>query len=93
MSIAISCGGDEPVDPTPPTPVTPDDPPQDNTAPTITISQSSVNVINAPAVTVSGNELKIGETTFATWQDDVSSSCTVALTLTPKEGAAKAVNS
>ena len=54
---------------------------------------STVNVIAAPAVTVSGNELKIGDKSVASWKDDVSSSCTVALSFTPAEGTAKSVNS
>lgn len=90
MFLAVSCGGDEPVEPTPPTPPTPE---KDKNAPTITVSASTVNVIAGPAVTISGNELKIGDQSVASWKDDVSSSCTVALTFTPTEGSAKTLNS
>ena len=90
MSLAVSCGGDEPVEPTPPTPPTPE---KDKNAPTITVSASTVNVIAGPAVTISGNELKIGDQSVASWKDDVSSTCTVALSFTPTEGSAKAINS
>ena len=98
LSFLVSCGGDEPVDPTPPTPVTPDNPnpptpTQDTKAPTITVSRNSVNVIAGPSVTVSGEELKIGDVTVASWKDDVTSNCSVILTLTPKDGSAKTINS
>ena len=94
----VSCGGDEPIDPTPVTPVTPVDPnppipEKDTTAPAITVSKSSVNVISGPSVTVSGNEMKIGSDLVASWKDDKSSSCTVSITFTGKDGASKAVNS
>ena len=84
MSFVVSCGGDEPVEPTPA---------KDTKAPVITVSMSTVNVIAGPSVTVSGNELKIGDHSVASWKDDVSSSCTVALSLTPAEGTAKTLNS
>ena len=90
MCFAVSCGGDEPVEPTPPTPPTPE---KDKNAPTITVSMSTVNVIAGPSVTVSGSELKIGDKSVASWKDDVSSSCTVALIFTPAEGTAKTLNS
>ena len=95
MSFVVSCGGDEPVDPTPPTPVTPVDPTpeKDTQAPVITVSKSTVNVIAGPAVTISGSELKIGDKSVATWKDDKSTTCTVALSLTPAEGSAKTLNS
>ena len=54
---------------------------------------STVNVIAGPSVTVSGSELKIGDKSVASWKDDVSSSCTVALTFTPAEGTTKTLNS
>ena len=81
MSLAVSCGGDEPI------------PAKDTKAPVITVSQNTVNVIAGPAVTVSGNELKIGDQSVASWKDDVSSSCTVTLSFTPAEGTAKTLNS
>ena len=84
MSLAVSCGGDEPVEPTPA---------KDTKAPVITVSANAVNVIAGPAVTISGNELKIGDKSVASWKDDVSSSCTIALSFTPAEGTAKSVNS
>ena len=86
--LLVSCGGKEPVDPTPPTP-----PAKDIKAPTITVSTNTVNVIAGPEATLSGSELKIGATSIATWKDDVSTSCTVALNLTPTTGTTKAVNS
>ena len=94
VSLAVSCGP-EPVDPTPPTPVTPVDPtpPKDTNAPTITVSASTVNVIAGPAVTISGNELKIGDDAVATWKDDKSTTCTVALSFTPTSGSLKPLNS
>ena len=97
MSIAVSCGGDEPVDPTPPTPVTPVDPTpptpeKDTTAPTITISKSSINIISGPSLTISGSQLKIGDDLVASWKDDKSTSCTVVLTFTAG-GTSKAINS
>ena len=95
MSLAVSCGSDEPVDPTPTTPVTPVDPKpeKDTNAPTITVSTNTVNVIAGPAVTVSGSELKIGDQSVASWKDDKSANCTVILTFTPAEGSAKTLNS
>ena len=95
VSLAVSCGGDEPVDPTPPTPVTPVNPTpdKDTNAPTITVSASTVNVIAGPAVTISGSTLKIGDESVATWKDDKSATCTIALTFTPTEGSAKPLNS
>ena len=98
VSIAVSCGGDEPVDPTPPTPVTPVDPnpptqEKDTTAPTITVSKSSINVISSPALTISGNELKIGNDLVASWKDDKSTTCTVTTNLTLTDGTIKTVNS
>ena len=95
LTLLVSCGGDEPVDPTPPTPVTPVDPtpPKDTNAPTITVSASTVNVIAGPAITISSSELKIGDQSVATWKDDKSTTCTVALTFTPAEGSAKTLNS
>ncbi len=96
LSLLVSCGGDEPIDPTPVTPVTPVNPPtpeKDTTAPTITVSKSTVNIISGPSLTVSGNELKIGNDLAASWKDDKSASCTVSITLTPTGGTAKTVNS
>ena len=87
VSLTVSCGGDEPIDPTPPTPA------KDTKAPTITVSVSTVNVIAGPAVTISGSELKIGDKSVATWKDDKSTSCTVSLSFTPAEGSAKTLNS
>ena len=94
MSFLVSCGP-EPVDPTPPTPVTPVDPTpaKDTNAPTITVSASTVNVIAGPAVTISGSELKIGDKSVATWKDDKSTSCTIALSFTPTSGSLKPLNS
>ena len=86
------CGGNEPVEPTPVDP-TPPTPTKDTTAPTITVSINTVNVIAGPEATLSGSELKIGGNSVATWKDDISTSCTVTLTLTPTAGTAKAVNS
>ena len=83
--LAVSCGGDEPVEPTPPTPA------KDTKAPVITVSTSTVNVIAAPEATVSGSELKIGAASVASWKDDVSATCTVEVNLTPTIGIAKAV--
>lgn len=88
----VSCGQPEPDEP--PTPVTSDNPPRpapDTTAPTITVSKSSVNVIAGLEMTVSDSELSIGGESVATWSDDISSTCTVGLTLTPKEGDARAI--
>ena len=98
LSFLVACGGDEPIDPTPPTPATPDDPnpptpEKDTTAPTITVSVGSVNVIASPIVTVSGDELKIGETAVASWKDDKSTTCTVVITFTPTGGTANTINS
>ena len=98
LSFLVSCGGDEPVDPTPVTPVTPVDPDpptpeKDTTAPTITVSKSSINIISGPSLTVSGNELKIGNDLVASWKDDKSTTCTVAITFTPTEGTTKTVYS
>ena len=90
--LLVSCGGHEPVEPTPVDP-TPPTPTKDTTPPTITVSTSTVNVIAVPEATLSGSELKIGATSVATWKDDVSTSCTVALALTPTTGTAKTVNS
>ena len=90
----VSCGQPEPDEPTP-TPVTPDNPTPpapDTTAPTITVSRSSVNVIASLEVTVSSSELIIGGESVATWKDDVSSACTIELTLTSKESEARTVN-
>ena len=84
VALAISCGGDEPLEPTPP---------KDTNAPTITVSKGTVNVIAGPAVTISGDELKIGDESVATWKDDKSATCTVALTFTPTSGSAKTLNS
>lgn len=83
------------MDPTPVTPVTPVDPTpaKDTKAPVITVSKNSVNVISGPAIIISGNEMKIGEEAVASWKDDVSSTCKVELTFTPKDGSAKTVNS
>ena len=83
--LAVSCGGDEPVEPTPPTPA------KDTKAPVITVSTSTVNVIAAPEATVSGSELKIGAASVASWKDDVSATCTVEVNLTPTTGISKAV--
>lgn len=95
LALAISCGGPEPVnpDPDPTTPVTPVTPEKDTQAPVITVSKSTVNVIAGPAVTISGSELKIGNESVATWKDDKSATCTIALTFTPTEGTAKTLNS
>ena len=93
VSLAVSCGGDEPLDPTPTTPITPVTPAKDTNAPTITVSKSTVNVIAGPAVTISDSELKVGDLSVATWKDDKSATCTVALTFTPAEGSAKTLNS
>lgn len=96
LSVLLSCGGDEPIDPTPVTPVTPVNPPtpeKDTTAPTITVSKSTINVISGPSLTVSGNELKIGSDLVASWKDDKSTACTVSTTLTPMGGTAKTINS
>ena len=91
----VGCGGDEPVDPTPVTPVTPVNPPtpeKDTTAPTITVSKSTINIISGPSLTVSGNEIKIGNDLVASWKDDKSTSCTVVLTFMAND-TSKAVNS
>lgn len=96
LSVLVSCGGDEPIDPTPVTPVTPVNPPtpeKDTTAPTITVSKSTINVISGPSLTVSGNELKIGSDLVASWKDDKSTSCTVSITFVATDGTSKTVNS
>ena len=96
LSVLLSCGGDEPIDPTPVTPVTPVNPPtpeKDTMAPTITVSKSTINVISGPSLTVSGNELKIGSDLVASWKDDKSTACTVSTTLTPMGGTSKTINS
>ena len=77
--LAVSCGGDGPVEP------------KDTKAPVITVSQNTVNVIAAPEATVSGSELKVGAASVATWKDDVSTTCTVEVNLTPTVGISKAV--
>ena len=68
-------------------------PEKDTQAPVITVSKSTVNVIAGPAVTASGNTLKIGDESVASWKDDKSANCTVVLTFTPTEGSAKTLNS
>ena len=96
LSVLVSCGGDEPIDPTPVTPVTPVNPPtpeKDTTAPTITVSKSTINVISSPSLTVSGNELKIGNDIVASWKDDKSTACTVTITFVAPDGTSKTVNS
>ncbi len=96
LSVVVSCGGDEPIDPTPVTPVTPVNPPtpeKDTTAPTITVSKSTINVISGPSLTVSGNEMKIGNDLVASWKDDKSASCTVSITFVATDGTSKTVNS
>ena len=90
LSVLVSCGGPEPINPTPVTPVTPA---KDTKAPVITVAKSSVNVIAGPSVTVSGSELKIGDSQAASWKDDVSSACTLVLTFTPTGGSAKTISS
>ena len=95
VALAVSCGGPEPVnpDPDPSTPVTPVTPEKDTQAPVITVSKGTVNVIAGPAVTISGSTLKIGDESVATWKDDKSATCTLALTYTPGAGSAKTLNS
>ncbi len=96
LSVIVSCGGDEPIDPTPVTPVTPVNPPtpeKDTTAPTITVSKSTVNIISGPSITISGNEMKIGNDVVASWKDDKSASCTVSITFVATDGTSKTVNS
>lgn len=95
LSILVSCGGDEPIDPpvTPVTPVNPPTPEKDTTAPTITVSKSTVNVISGPSLTVSGNEMKIGSDLVASWKDDKSTSCTVSITFVASDGPSKTANS
>lgn len=83
-ALLVSCGGDEPIDPTPAV---------DTKAPIITVSMNSVNIIAEPSVTISGDALKIGNDAVASWKDDVSKSCKVELSLTPAGGSVKAVNS
>ena len=83
----VSCGGDEPVDPTPTTPVTPENPstpPKDTKAPVISVSQASVNVIGGLDAVLGTSELKIGDKTVATWSDDVSKTCKAGLELDGK---------
>lgn len=94
----MSCGGDEPIDPNPHTPVTPVEPnpptpEKDTTAPTITVAKASVNIISGPSLTVSGNEMKIGNDLVASWKDDKSASCTVSITFVATDGTSKTVNS
>ena len=96
LSVLVSCGGDEPIDPTPVTPVTPVNPPtqeKDTMAPTITVSKSTINIISGPSITVLGNEIKIGNDVVASWKDDKSTTCTVTITLTPTGCSAKTINS
>ena len=95
LSVLVSCGGDEPIDPTPITPVTPVDPTptKDTTPPTITVSKSTINIISGPSLTVSGNELKIGSDLVASWKDDKSTACTVSITFVAADGTSKTVNS
>ena len=95
LSFFVSCGGDEPIDPTPITPVTPVDPTptKDTTPPTITVSKSTINIISGPSLTVSGNELKIGSDLVASWKDDKSTACTVSITFVAADGTSKTVNS
>ena len=98
VSIVVSCGepeqGPEP-EPDPPTPVTPVDPePQKDTIPpTITVSMGSVNVIAGPSAVVSENELLIDEESVASWKDEESPSCSIALTLIPSSGNEMTINS
>ena len=75
LSVLTSCGGDEPIDPTPA---------KDTKAPVVSVSQSSVNVIGGLEVTLGTSELKIGDKTVATWKDDVSQTCKSALELDGK---------
>ena len=96
--VLVACGGDEPIDPTPVTPVTPVNPnpptpEKDTTAPTITVSKSTINIISGPSLTISGNEMKIGSDLVASWKDNKSTSCTIAITFTGKDGTTKAVDS
>ena len=91
--VLVACGGDEPIDPTPTTPVNPPTPEKDTTAPGITVSKSTINVISGPSLTISGSEMKIGSDLVASWKDDKSATCTVAITFTGKDGTSKAVNS
>ena len=93
LSFLVSCGGDEPIDPTPTTPVNPPTQEKDTTSPTITVSKSTVNVISGPSLTVSGNELTIGNDLVASWKDDKSTTCTVTTNLTLTDGTIKTVNS
>ena len=79
--VFVSCGGKEPVDPTPPTPPTPT---IDTKAPVISVSLSSVNVIDGQEVTLGTSELKIGTKSVATWKDDVSKTCKAGLELDGK---------
>ena len=95
LSFLVSCGGDEPIDPTPVTPIDPNPPTpeKDTTAPTITVSKSTINIISGPSLTVSGNELKIGSDLVASWKDDKSTACTVTITFVAPDGTSKTVNS
>ena len=48
--------------------------------PTIILLLSSVEITGEEAVTVSGNELLVGTKKVATWKDEVTQNCAVALT-------------
>ena len=54
---------------------------------------SSVNIISSPVVSISGDELKIGDDLVASWKDDVSKSCKVELSFVSTEGTTKTINS
>ena len=54
---------------------------------------SSVNIISGPVVSISGDELKIGDDLVASWKDDVSKSCKVELSFVSTEGTTKTINS
>ena len=57
------------------------------------MAKASVNIISGPSITISGNELKIGNDVVASWKDDKSTSCTVSITFVATDGTSKTVNS
>ena len=97
LSFMVACWGDEPDVPTPtPGPDPGPNPPveqKDTKAPTITVSKNSVNIISGPVASVSGDELKIGDVSVASWKDDTSKSCKVEISFVSTEGTTKTINS
>ena len=84
------------MEPTPPpvdpTPVIPPVEETDTTAPVITVSSSSVNVIAGVEVHLGESDLKLGDNTVATWTDDVTKTCKNDLSFTSPDGTVKSID-